>query len=382
MRSAALVVAVSALAAATGGCAVFRWIGFELAGGEDGGPAPPRNRPPAWVVRPDTPGERHLTNVRQLTFGGDNAEAYWSNAGDRIIFQMSRRDGVPCDQIYVIDADGHGERLVSTGKGRTTCAWFLPGDREIVYASTHHTGDDCPKPPPVPAMDQGGGAMHYMWPLFDYDIWIANADGSDLRRLFGTPGYDAEATAARDGKIVFTSERDGDIDIYTMDRDGSDVRRLTTTVGYDGGPAFSPDGSKIVYRAYHPETPESVAKFQRLREAHWVQPTQMSIWVMDRDGSNQRQITRLPGASFAPTFTPDGTKILFASNGENPRSWHFDLYLVNLDGSGLEKVTTAPEFDAFPMFSPDGKQLVWESNRFNDKEHERDTNLFVADWVE
>ncbi len=332
-------------------------------------------REPAWRVRPDTPGERHLTNVRQLTFGGDNAEAYWSWKGDRLVFQMSRRDGVPCDQIYVMNADGTEERRVSSGKGRTTCPYFLPGDDEIVYASTHHVSDECPK---LPVAVPGG----YTWPVFDYDIYVSKADGSDVRRLIGGPGYDAEATCANDGTIVFTSDRDGDLDLYTMNRDGSDVRRLTTTLGYDGGAFFSPDGTKIVYRANHPTSEKDVADYKRLLAARWVQPSNMQIWVMDRDGSNQRQVTNLPGSSFAPYFTPDGKRILFASNFEDSRGWKFDLFLINLDGTGLEKVTHAPEFDSFPMFSPDGKQLVWESNRFNDEEHKRDTNIFLADWVD
>ena len=350
-------------------------------------------RAPAAVRVPDTPGERHLTNVRQLTFGGDNAEAYWSWKGDKLIFQMSdprvtRRaratdpapaPGTPvtreCDQIYVMDADGNDEHLVSTGKGRTTCPYFLPGDKEIVYASTHHVSDDCPRPPvAVP-----GG---YTWPLFDYDVYKADADGSNVVRLFGSPGYDAEPTAAKDGRIVFTSDRGGDLDIYTMNPDGSDVQQLTNTLGYDGGPFFSPDGTKIVYRTYHPTDPAEVENYKRLLAARWVQPSKMSIWVMDRDGSNQHQVTDVGGSSFAPFFTPDGQRILFASNFEDDRGWKFDLYLINLDGTGLEKVTTAPEFDSFPMFSPDGKQLVWESNRFNDEAHARDTNIFIADWVE
>lgn len=350
-------------------------------------------RSPAWIQHPDTPGERHLTNVRQLTFGGDNAEAYWSWSGDQVVFQASDPRGtrrrhatdaepapggavtVPCDQIFVIGADGHDERMVSSGKGRTTCPYFLPGDREIVYASTHHIGDDCPKPPvAVP-----GG---YTWPLFDYDIYIAKADGSDVRRLIGGPSYDAEATVAHDGKIVFTSDREGDLDLYTMDADGSNVARLTNTLGYDGGAFFSPDGTKIVYRANHPETAQEVADYKRLLAGRWVQPGKMAIWVMNRDGSDQHQVTNVGGSSFAPYFHPDGKRIIFASNFEDDRGWKFDLFLVNLDGTGLEKVTTAPEFDSFPMFSPDGKQLIWESNRFNDDKHKRDTNVFVADWVE
>jgi Tol biopolymer transport system component len=272
-----------------------------------------------------------------------------------------------------MSADGNEERQVSTGGGRTTCSYWLANDAGIVYASTRHEGEKVPDPPPaVP-----GG---YTWALYDFDVYRAAPDGSDVVRLTETPGYDAEATVGPDGTIVFTSARDGDLDIYTMRPDGSDVRRLTTTPGYDGGPFFSPDGKSICYRAMHPADEKETADFRRLLAARRVQPTRMDIWVMDADGSNQRQVTRLAGASFAPYFHPDGKRILFASNHENPRSRNFDLFLVDLDGSNLEKVTHAPEFDSFPMFSPDGKRLVWASNRFAEKEG--DTNLFVADWVE
>jgi Tol biopolymer transport system component len=329
--------------------------------------------PPAWVVRPDRPDEPHLRNVRQITFGGENAEGYWSSDGKRIVFQMRGRRGVPADQIHVMEADGRDERLVSTGKGRTTCAYFLPGDEEVVYASTHHAGDEVPKPPPaVP-----GG---YTWALYDFDLYVARLDGTEVRRLTETPGYDAEATVGPDGTILFTSARDGDLELYTMRPDGTGVRRLTTTPGYDGGAFFSRDGTKIVYRANHPEDEPGLADFRRLLAANRVQPTRMDIWVMDADGTGQRQVTSLPGASFAPYFHPDGKRIVFASNHQDPRSRNFDLWIVGIDGQGLERVTAAPEFDSFPMFSPDGRTLIFASNRHAEKEG--DTNLFLADWAE
>ena len=329
-------------------------------------------RAPAWVEVPDHPGEPHLRNVRQLTFGGQNAEAYWSWDDERLVFQMRDRRGIPCDQIFVMEADGTGERMVSTGRGATTCSYFLPGDREIIYASTHHVGERCPEaPPPVPGV--------YTWPLHDFDVFKVTADGGEPVALTSTPGYDAEATVAADGRIVFTSARDGDLEIYTMNADGGDVRRLTNTPGYDGGPFFSADGTKIVYRAGHPEGAD-LAKYKDLLAKGLVQPTRMEIWVMDAAGSNQRQVTHLGGANFAPYFHPDGTRILFASNHKNPRSRNFDLYMVNVDGTGLEQVTTHEEFDSFPMFTKDGKRLVWASNRNAAKQG--DTNVFVADWVE
>ena len=322
-------------------------------------------------LAPDS-GEAHLGNLRQLTFGGQNAEAYFSVSGRLLIFQRQGPDE-QCDQMYVMGTDGRGLRRVSSGRGRTTCGYFFDHDRRIFYSSTEHAGAACP---PRPDYSRG-----YVWALYDYDIYTAAADGSGARRLTANPEYDAEGTLSPDGKtIVFTSLRDGDLDIYTMRVDGSGLRRLTSTLGYDGGPFFSPDGTLIVYRAYHPATAADSAEYRSLLAQHLVRPLQMDLWVMNTDGSGQRQVTHLPGASFAPYFHPDGKRIIFASNYRTPESHNFDLYLVDLSGSGLEQVTTSPEFDAFPMFSPDGRQLVWASNRHGSVPHE--TNIFIADWVE
>ncbi len=272
-----------------------------------------------------------------------------------------------------MNVDGTGLHRVSSGKGRTTCGYFFADDRRSFYATTEHAGAACP---PRPDYSKG-----YVWALYNYDIYVANADGSGARRITDNPGYDAEGTLSPDGKtIVFTSLRDGDLDIYTMDVDGKHLKRLTHTLGYDGGPFFSPDGKQIVYRAWHPQTATDSADYRALIAQNLVRPVRMDIWVMDADGSHQRQVTNLGGASFAPYFHPDGKRVIFASNYKNPRSRNFDLYLVNSDGSGLEQITTNPEFDAFPMFSPDGKQLVWASNRHGKVQGE--TNVFIADWIE
>ncbi|MGH7607644.1 MAG: hypothetical protein ACREME_09905, partial [Gemmatimonadales bacterium] len=312
----------------------------------------------APLAVPADSGETHLRNIRQLTFGGQNAEAYFSRSGRQLIFQRQESDST-CDQQYIINVDGTGLRRVSSGRGRTTCGYFFDADRRMLYSSTEHLGPACP---PRPDYSRG-----YVWALYDYDIYATAPSGSDReapRRLAASPRYDAEATLSPDGRtVVFTSLRDGDLEIYTMRVDGSGVRRLTHTLGYDGGPFFSPDGTLIVYRAWHPATPADSTDYVALIERDLVRPTRMEIWVMDADGGNQRQVTRLGGANFAPFFHPDGRRILFASNHANPRSRNFDLYLVNLDGTGLEQVTTNAEFDAFPMFSPDGRRLVWASNR-------------------
>jgi len=329
----------------------------------------------AWLgrqpaQRPDLAREAHLSNVRQLTDGGENAEAYFSFDGADLIFQ-STRDSSQCDQIYAMKVDGSGLRRVSNGEGRTTCSFFYPGKRRVLYASTHLGGNACP---PKPDFSRG-----YVWPVYDsYDIFSADADGSDLKRLTATPGYDAEATINREGRIVFTSVRDGDMEIYSMDGDGSDVRRLTNRPGPDGGPFFSADGRRIVFRG-RPLSPgpELTDYMSLLRNGLW-RPTSLEIFVMNADGSNPRQVTNLGGANFAPFFTPDGTRIIFASNHHNPRGRDFELYLINTDGSGLERVTLNPTFDGFPMFSPDGKHLVFASNR--QAKVEGSTNVFMADW--
>ncbi len=322
---------------------------------------------------PSNPAEPHLANLRMLTHGGQNAEAYWSADGRKLIFQATWPNISQCDQIYIMDVAGRNPHRVSDGNGRTTCGYFFPDGKRVLYSSTEAAAPGCPPPP-----DYSQG---YVWALYDYDIYTANPDGTDKRVLFRSPAYDAEATISTDGKkIVFTSLRGGDLDIYTMNADGSDVRQLTHELGYDGGPFFSPDGTKIIYRAYHPDTPERVADYLRLLKAGVVRPTTMELWVMDADGSNKRQITHNGAANFAPFFHPDGRRVLFASNMDDPSGRDFDIYMIGLDGSGLERITRSPEFDGFPMFSPDGRQLVFASNRGGSRPHE--TNIFVADWIE
>jgi Tol biopolymer transport system component len=319
---------------------------------------------------PAQTGESHLVNIRQVTFGGENAEAYFSRDGQWLTFQ-STRDGRACDQQYVIRVDGTGLTRVSNGNGKTTCGWFMPDGRRLFFGSSHAHDSTCP---PRPDPSQG-----YVWGLDRFDIYSANRDGTGLQRLTNYNVYTAEGVLSPDGRrIVFTSLKDGDLDIYTMNVDGSDVRRLTTTPGYDGGPWWSPDGTKIVYRAWHPPDSAGLADYRRLLDQRMVRPSRMELWVMNADGSGQRQITNLGGANFGPSWTPDGRRIVFSSNYKNPRSRNFELYLVNLDGSGLEQITNHEEFDGFPMFSPDGRKIVWASNRGASKPGE--TNLFIADW--
>lgn len=316
--------------------------------------------------------EGHLRNVKQLTSGGTNAESYFSADGRRLVFQ-STREPYACDQIFVMNIDGSDVRLVSTGKGKTSCAYFFRDGKGLLYSSTHLTSPQCP---PRPDYSKG-----YVWGVYSaFQIFVASDAGKILKQLTTGPGYNAEATISTDGKkIVFTSSRDGDLDIYTMKSNGSVVKRLTSQLGYDGGPFFSPDGRWIVYRAHHPTAPSEVARYKELLAQELVEPMEMDLYVMRDDGSDNRQITRLGGASFAPFFFPDGKRIIFASNYEHPGSSEFELYAVNRDSSQIERITFTGGFNSFPMFSPDGRKLVFASSR-NAKQR-REINIFIADWV-
>ncbi|NMO19650.1 M20/M25/M40 family metallo-hydrolase [Pyxidicoccus fallax] len=342
------------------------------------GPAPEEARPPASTA-PALPQEVRLADLRQLTFGGENAEAYWSFDGKQLSLQ-ARLEGMGCDRIFrmAMDPGSAAPALtpVSSGRGATTCAHFLPGDQELIYASTHLGGEACPPRP--------DHSMGYVWALYDtYDIFLSRADGSgEVTRLTETPGYDAEGTVcAKDGSILFTSVRDGDLELYRMDRDGKNVRRLTHTPGYDGGAFFNADCSKIVWRASRPRPGKELEDYQALLARGLVRPTKLELYVANADGSEARQVTWLNAAAFAPFFHPNGRRILFSSNHGDPKGREFDIWAVDLDGANLERITHAPGFDGFPMFSPDGKWLVFSSNRAT-APGRNDTNVFLARWVD
>lgn len=329
------------------------------------------------------PQEQHLKNLRQLTFGGDNAEAYWSFDGRMVSFQSNNKAwGVQCDQIFFTPVDGlvnlknEKPKMISTGKGRTTCAYFMPGDKRILFGSTHLGGDACP---PEPERQPGG---KYLWPIYDtYDIFVSDLNGKVLRQLTKAPGYDAEATLSPDGKwIVFTSMRNGDLDLYIMDVRGKKVRQVTNALGYDGGAFFSPDGKKLVFRASRPKNDVEKKDYLDYLKQGLVAPTEMEIYTCNVDGSDLKQLTNLGKANWAPFYHPSGKKILFSSNHKGARGFEFNLFMINEDGTGLEQITYDKVFDSFPMFSPDGRKLIFSSNRNN--QGTRDTNLFVADWVD
>lgn len=322
-------------------------------------------------VEPE-PTETHLSHIRQLTFGGNNAEAYFSQDGSQLIFQRQEDLSQGCDQQYVMNIDGSNLHRVSNGLGRTTCGYFINHDERIVYSSSFQHDEACPARP-----DFSHG---YVWPLGRFEIYSARPDGTDLIQLTNNGAYNAESTLSPDGsRLIFTSTMDGDLELYTMKVDGTDIKRITHRVGYDGGAFYSPDGSKIVWRAMYPETAQDTVDYLNLLDRRLVRPSTLDLWVADADGGNAHQVTHLGGANFAPFFHPSGTKIIFASNYET-LDRTFNLYLVNVDGTGLEKITDREDFDAFPMFSPDGASLVWASNRHGREPGE--TNIFIAEWTD
>lgn len=328
----------------------------------------PASRPATLLV----PGEeKHFASIKQLTFGGQNAEAYFSADDKKLIFQ-STRPPFECDQIFTMNVDGSDVRLVSTGKGKTTCAYYFPAGDRILFASTHAADPLCP---PKPDYSKG-----YVWRVEPtFDIYIAKPDGTELKPLIASPGYDAEATISRDGtKIIFTSDRDGDLELYSMNADGSGTKRLTNAPGYDGGAFFSFDGKKIIYRARHTNDTVEIEESRKLLKEHLVRPGKLEIFVMDADGSNQKQVTSLDSGTFGPFLSTDGKKVIFSSNYKDPRGREFNIWMIQMDGTGLEQITYAPDFDGFPMWSSDGKKLVFASNRNGTVPHE--TNVFIADW--
>ncbi len=326
--------------------------------------------------------EFNLKNIQKLTSGGDNAEAYFSPNNQMLTMQVTNPAvGVECDQIYLLDLNKANPssddlKLISTGKGRTTCSFFMPDGKHILYGSTHAANAQCP-PKPAPRADG-----KYLWPIYrEFDIYVADLNGNVVKQLTNEVGYDAEAVVSPDGKyIVFTSTRSGDLELWRMDIDGKNLKQLTFQLGYDGGAFFSHDSKKLVFRSSRPKTEAEIKEYKDLLAQDLVAPTNMEIYTMDIDGSNLKQVTNLGKANWSPYFHPSDKKILFSSNHHSTRGYDFQIYSIDIDGTNLKQITYESEFNAFPMFSPDGKKLVFSSNRNADKQHE--TNVFIADWIE
>ncbi|MEQ1823652.1 MAG: hypothetical protein ABL949_14180 [Fimbriimonadaceae bacterium] len=328
---------------------------------------------PTWRAVQASPDEPHMKNIRQLTFGGQNAEAYWSKDGSKIIYQ-ARQPAFPDEQIFTMNADGSKKKLVSTGLGRCTCSYFTPDGKSIVFSSTHERNEGAQKP-----VDMSKG---YVWMVNpEFSIYKANVDGTGLKKLVSKNGYLAETTVDPNGKyITFTGGFEGDLEIYRANPDGTNIRRLTNDPGYDGGPFVSWDGKQIAYRRDLIESQTELDDFKALFAQNMVRPSKLEIWLMDSNGNNKRQLTKLGSASFAPFIHPDGKRVIFCSNYGDPKGREFNLFMVNTDGSGLKQITFTPDFDGFPMFSRDGRKIVFASNRNGNVKGE--TNIFVADWVD
>ena len=323
--------------------------------------------------------EVHLKNIKRLTFGGQNAEAYFSPDGKYITFQ-SNRDSLPCDQIFIMDTTGKILRMVSTGEGRTTCSFFLDNDH-IMFASTHETmGPECPENPLVYQIMKK--EKRYVWPLYNYDLYIRDLRTNELKKLFGSPAYEAELEGpSPDGKIVFTSAKDGDLELYILDPPYTgEPRRLTFTPGYDGGSFFSKSGRYIVYRADHIKDSTELKKYREYLQKGLLLAGHLEIYVYDLQTDSTWQVTHTPKevTNFAPFMTPDEKRIIFVSNLDAPGTWEFQLYIIDIDGKNLERVTYMGTFNSFPMFSPDGKKLLFVSNRGTKKP--RNYDVYIADW--
>lgn len=325
--------------------------------------------------------EKHLKNIQKLTNGGDNAEAYFSPNSKLLTLQVSNpKANIPCDQIYLYDLQNktyssENLKLISTGKGRTTCSYFMPDGKHILYASTHAATAECPAPP----KSKDG---KYLWAVYpEFDIYMADLNGKIVKQLTNSPGYDAEAVVSPDGKkIAFTSSRSGDLELWTMDIDGANLKQITNGLGYDGGSFFSHDSKKLVFRSSRPKTEKEIADYKALLNENVVAPTEMEIYTCNVDGTNLKQITNLGKANWAPFFHPSDKKIIFSSNHHSTRGYDFQLYMIDSNGENLEQITYESEFNAFPMFSPDGKKLVFSSNR--QQSAARETNVFIADWID
>ena len=329
---------------------------------------------------PDSFIDKYMFNLTQLTFDGDNGEAYFSSDGKQLIYQ-SNRGGVSCDKIWIMNIDGSNPHRVSPSHGAHTCSFFVPGHEFIVFASTSHLEGDCPPRPNIPAH------IRYAWPLHPYSIFRANRDGSNMVRLTQNLQYDAEPIVSSDGKkIVFGSQRENNFDVYLMNSDGTGLKRLTDTFGYDGGPWFSPDGTKIVWRAWHPQTDQEKAQWRENMQSNYITATPLDLWVMNTDGTNKTRLTNNGATNWAPSWHPDGKRIIFSSNmddwNEKYQSYghNFEIYLLFIESGKLERLTFNKVFDSFPMFSPDGNKIVFGSNR--NAKNPRSTDIFIADWLE
>src|SRR5262249_29350246 len=311
---------------------------------------------------------QYLHNIRQLTKDFVRAgEGYFAPDMKQIIFQAEEKDtGNPFYQIFVMDLDSGTYRRVSPGVGKTTCSYFRPDGKKIIFASSHLDPDAKKKQAEEYRLreEEKGKRRPYRWD-FDpaMDIFEANPDGTDLKRLTDADGYDAEGSYSPDGKqIVFCSNRDGNLELYVMDADGKNVRQLTHAPKcYNGGPFFLPDGKRVIFRS------------DRKKKDY------LQIYVINADGSGERALTDTEGVNWGPYWHKDGKHIVYAAaDHSNPTARpNYDLWWMNVDSGKKTRLTFAPGADVLPVFSPDGSKLMWTSTR----DGRQPAQLYIADFV-
>lgn len=311
---------------------------------------------------------KFVENIRQLTNEGQSGEGYFSPDGKRVIFQAIRGEH-PFYQIYIKDLASGQEKRVSTGQGRTTCAFFHPTENKIIYASSHLDPNrdkevDAELKKLAEARRNPGARRGYSWAFDPFmDIFELNLDTNELKQLTSVAGYDAEGSYSADGKrIIFASCRNGPgADIYIMDADGKNVKQLTDSPGYDGGPFFSPDGTKVIFRG-------------EVRKRHYLQ-----LFVMNVDGTGLWQLTENDAVNWGPYWHPNGKHIIYSTSVHGHQN--YELYLMPVETGKAKRVTFWHGADVLPVFSGDGKKLMWTSKRGKDKAGQFSSQLFIADWV-
>jgi len=318
-----------------------------------------------------------IENVKQLSFQGDNGEAYFNSDDSKVIFQ-SKRNNNNCDKLYIVDINGNNLTEFVANDGAFTCAYFSLDDRYIFFSSTMHLGSECPE------IYKDPNPRKYIWPLRDYEIF--RYDNGAVKQLTNYSGYNAETTTHPfEEKVIFTSLRDGDINLFEMDYNGENVKQITSEYGYDGGAFYSPNGENIVWRAWYPTSDEEISMWKNNLAKKFIESVPLDIYVAKNDGSEKQRLTSNGATNWAPSWHPDGKHIVFSSNMDdwredyNAYGSNFELYMINIATKTLTRLTNNDTFDSFSVFSKNGKKIVFSSNR--DAENPRNTNIFIADIV-
>jgi len=316
-------------------------------------------------------GEDHLTKIKQLTREGENKKASFAPNNEKIIFQ-AMRDNLRCDAIYSMKRDGSEINLLSSGKGIAVSAKIAPDNESIIYSSTHKVDYQCPQRPEF--------SLDYVWSLYrDYDVFVSDSFGGSTKRLTRTEDYDGNASYSPTGnRVVFTSNRSGDLELYLMNSDGSNVKQLTKAVGYDGDAVFSPDGKYIVWRASRPKG-NDLDEYRYQLSQGLLRAGKFELFLLKLGSKRAVRLTNNGATNFSPSFDPQSSKVIFSSNMSQDDGLNYDLYTVDIKTRKLERITYYSGFDGYPVFSSDGKKLLFTSSR--NFRYKAETNIFTVDWV-